>query len=64
MLHITTIWNSVVLSVLVIYNSWHMIKTNVNIVVQTINKHVEMESSFQSLSIHSVPLLFVRVRQP
>ena len=64
MLHITTIWNSVVLSVFVIYNSWHMIKTNVNIIVQTINKHVEMKSSFQSLSIHSVPLLFVRVRQP
>jgi len=51
MLHIATIANSVVLSVLVLYNSWHMIKTNVNIVVQTINKQVEVETSFQSLSI-------------
>jgi ATP-dependent protease ClpP protease subunit len=51
MLHIATIGNSVVLSGLAIYNSWHLIKTNVHIVVQTINKQVEIETSFQSLSI-------------
>jgi hypothetical protein len=52
MLHIATIWNSVVLSVLAaLHNSWHMIKTKAKIVVQTINKHVEIDTLFQSLSI-------------
>jgi hypothetical protein len=51
MLHIAIIGNSVVLSGLVIYSSSHIIKTKTNIAVQTINKHVEIETSFQSLSI-------------